>query len=251
MKFTYKIKTNWHDTDANRRVRPSKILEYMQETANRQCEESGLPLDGLRDEHGLAFILGALSMNIYKPLRAYEEIEVNTWCREAKSYIFMRYFEILRGGEKIAEASSTWVLIDLNTKSMVRASNYDFFDGKFYYDEPVDPAVLLPKAKIAKDAPLFEVGKRKICYSDIDYNMHMNNTHYPDMLCDHLDEMTDESKAYTVGALSLSYIKESHLGATLTVTRGEMSEDGRIEMRTLNESGEVCLEAVVRLTAIK
>ena len=250
MKFVNKIKTCWHDTDANRCVRPSKIVEYMQETANRQCESSGLPLEKMRDEKGLAFILGAISMNIYKPLLAYEDIEVNTWCKEAKSYIFMRYFEIMRGGEKIAEASSTWVLIDLNTKNMVRACNYDFLSDKFYYDEPVDPSFLLPKARIAKDAPLFEVGKRKIVYSDIDYNMHMNNTHYPDMLCDHLSEMTADGAAYTVGAMSLSYLKESHLGATLTVTRGDMSEDGSIEMRTLNENGEACLEAVVKLIKI-
>lgn len=250
MKFVNKIKTNWHDTDANRCVRPSKIVEYMQETANRQCEESGLPLDKLRDEKGLAFILGALSLNVYKPLHAYEEIEVRTWCKEAKSYIFNRYFEIVRGGEKIAEAATTWVLIDLESKNMVRASAYDFFDGKFYYDDPIDPAILLPKARIAKDAPMTEVGKRKIMYSDIDYNMHMNNTHYPDMLCDFIEEMSDKNTAYTVGALSLSYLKESHLGATLTVTRSDMSEDGKIEVRTLNEAGETCLEAIVGLTAI-
>ena len=250
MKFTYKIKTNWHDTDANRCVRPSKILEYMQETANRQCESSGLSLEKLRDEKGLAFILGALSMSIYEQLHAYEEIEVNTWCTEAKSYIFMRYFEIVRNGKKIAEASTSWFLIDLERKNMVRARNFDFFDDKFYYDEPVDPAAVPPRAKIAKDAPLFEVGQRKIVYSDIDYNMHMNNTHYPDMLCDHLCEMTDNSTAYTVGAMSLCYVKESALGATLTVTRGEMSEDGNIEMRTINEAGETCLEAVVKLIKI-
>lgn len=249
MKFVNKLKTNWHDTDANRCVRPSKIVEYMQETANRQCEESGLPLEKLRDEKGLAFILGALSINIYKPLHAYEEIEVRTWCKEAKSYIFMRYFEIMRDGEKIAEASSTWVLIDLNSKNMVRASAYDFLGDKFYYDDPVNLAALLPKAKIAKDTPLFEVGKRKIMYSDIDYNMHMNNTHYPDMVCDYLDEMAGEIP-YFVSGMSLSYVKESHLGATLTVTRGEMQEDGTIQVRTLNEDGEACLEAVVKLEKI-
>ena len=249
MKFVNKIKTCWHDTDANRCVRPSKIVEYMQETANRQCESSGLPLEKLRDEKGLAFILGALSINIYKPLHAYEEIEVRTWCKEAKSYIFMRYFEILRGGELIAEASSTWVLIDLNTKNMVRACNYDFLGDKFYYDEPVDPSILLPKARISKDAAMREVGKRKIMYSDIDYNMHMNNTHYPDMVCDYIDEMTGDVP-YFVSAMSLSYVKESHLGATLTVTRGEIAEDGTIEVRTLNEEGETCLEAVVKLTAV-
>lgn len=246
MKYTYKITTNWHDTDANRIVRPSKIVEYMQETANRQCESSGLPLEKLRDEKGLAFILGAISVNIYMPLHAYEEIEVRTWCKEAKSYIFMRYFDILRDGVIIAEASSTWVLIDLETKNMVRASNYDFLGDKFYYDEPVDPAVLLPKARIAKEAVMREVGKRKICYSDIDYNMHMNNTHYPDMICDHLDEMTGEIP-YFVSKLSLSYLKESPLGATLTVARSNMSEDGKIEVRTLNEAGESCLEAMISL----
>ncbi len=250
MKFTNKIKTNWHDTDAHRVIRPSKILEYMQETANRQCEESGLPLEKLRDEKHLAFILGALSMNIYEPLHAYEEIEVRTWCREAKSYIFNRYFEIVRGGERIAEAATTWVLIDLNTKNMVRASNYDFLKGCFYYDEPVDPSILPPKAKIAADTPLYEVGKRKIAYSDIDYNIHMNNTRYPDMLCDFLAEMVDGEKAYRVSSMSLSYVKESRLGATLTVCRGETSEDGRISLRTLNESGDVCLEAVVGLEGL-
>jgi acyl-ACP thioesterase len=249
MKFTNKIKTDWHDTDANRCVRPSKILEYMQATANVQCESSGLSLDGLRDEKGLAFILGALSMNIYKPLHAYEDIEVRTWCKEAKSFIFMRYFDILRDGELIAEASSTWVLIDINTKSMVRASGIEFFEGKFYYDEPVDPTRLLPKAKLDRDAELYEVGKRKIYYSDIDYNMHMNNTHYPDMICDHIEEMTGE-KAYYVSGMSLSYLKESRLGATLTVKRNEMTEDGKIGVRTLNEAGEPCLEAVVRLEKI-
>ncbi len=250
MKYTYKIKTNWHDTDANRVVRPSKIVEYMQETANRQCESSGLPLEKMRDEKQLAFILGALSINIYKPLHAYEEIEVRTWCKEAKSYIFMRYFEIMRDGEKIAEASSTWVLIDLESKNMVRASSCDFFQGKFYYDEPVDPALLLPKAKFDKAAELYEVGKRKICYSDIDYNMHMNNTHYPDMICDYLEEMTGD-KGYYVSAMSLSYLRESRLGATLTITRGDISEDGKIEVRTLNEQGEACLEAVVKLAMIE
>ena len=250
MKYTYNIKTNWHDTDANRCVRPSKIVEYMQEAANRQCECSGLPLEWLRDEKGLAFILGALSLNIYTPLHAYEDIEVHTWCKEAKGYIFNRYFDITRHGEVIAEASSTWVLIDIESKSMVRASAYDFFDGCFYYDDPVDPEKLLPKARIAKDADMCKVGERRISYSDIDYNMHMNNTHYPDMICDFICEMTDTDTAYTVSQMSLSYLKESRLGATLTVTRGNMDAEGLIPVRTLNESGESCLEAIVKLAAL-
>ncbi len=251
MKFSNHIKVNWHDTDGFRCVRPSKIVEYMQETANFQCETSGLPLDALRDEKGLAFILGAMSIAIHKPLHAYENIEVRTWCKEAKSYIFQRFFEIVRDGEVIAEASSTWVLIDLNKKSMVRADHYDFFEGKFYYDEPVLQERLLKKPRIAKDAELLFVGERKIVYSDIDYNMHMNNTHYPDMICDFLSELSDENKPCRVKGISLSYIKESHLGATLSFERSEADSDGNILVRTKNEQGEICLEAVVCLEDLR
>ena len=243
MKYTYKTKTNWHDTDANRCVRPSKIVEYMQETANRQCEDSGLPLDWLRDEHGLAFILGAISLNLKKPLHAYEDIEVRTWCKEAKSYIFNRYFEIVRDGEVVAVAASTWVLIDLNKKTMVRADHYDIFGGKFYYDEPVDPDALLKKARVPRDTQMREVGKRKIVYSDIDYNMHMNNTRYPDMLCDYIEELSAPESPMRIKSLSLSYLKESALGATLTVSRSAIDENGTLYVRTTNADGETCLEA--------
>lgn len=247
MKYSEKITVSWHDTDARRAVRPGKTVEYMQEIANHQCEHSGLPLEALRDEKGLAFILGAISLKFLKPLRAYDEIEVRTWCKEAKSYIFNRYFDILRDGEVVAEASSTWVLIDLNTKSMVRADSCPFFDGRFYYDESIPPASLLPKARIARDAELFEVAKRKIVYSDIDYNMHMNNTRYPDMICDCLEEMNREEESFFVSEMSLTFVKESRLGATLTVSRSQADESGLVSVRTVNENGDACLEALVRL----
>lgn len=206
-----------------------------------------MPLDPLRDEKGLAFILGSISVTVHSPLYAHEELVVRTWCKEARGYIFNRYFEIIRNGEIIAEASSIWVLIDIKTKNMVRADNYPFLKEYFYYDEPIDSSRLLPKARIGRDAELYEVGKRKIVYSDIDYNMHMNNTRYPDMICDFLSEMTDESIGFRVASASLSYLKESHLGATLTVFRSVMSDDGSVLIRTVNENGDICLEAVIKL----
>ena len=240
MKFCNKIKANWHDTDAQRNVRPSKIVEYMQETANRQCESSNLPLEKLRDERGLAFILGSISLNFYKPLHAYDEIEVRTWCKEAKSYIFQRFFEIIKDGEKVAEATSVWVLIDLNKKTMVRADSYDFLFGSFYYDEPIDQSLLLPKARIPRDAELYEVGKRKIVYSDIDYNMHMNNTKYPDMVCDFLP---DPAKTRVTG-MSLAYHREAAYGDTMTVERADGGA-GVYYFRTKRQD-TVCLEAMVK-----
>lgn len=250
MKFTAKYTSNWHDTDAHRIVRTGALVRYMQETANRQCEESGLPLDKLRDEKGLGFILGTISLRIFKPLYAYEDFEVRTWCKPARGYTFNRYFEILRDGEIIASAATVWVLIDINEKKMVRAENYEWMHEHFYYDEPVDSEILPKKARILQNVELFSVGTRKIVYSDIDYNMHMNNTHYPDMLCDYLEEMTSEAPAYRVSAMSITYVKESRLGTTLSISRSEKDSLGNILVRTQNNQGEVCLDALVEITEI-
>ena len=99
---TYTIK--WHDTDAKRMVRPSAIVAYMQETANLQCEHHGTPLDALRDEKQLGFILSRLSVKLYRPLYAYEQIEVQTWICDSRGFSFNRCFRIVRGDEVIAEA---------------------------------------------------------------------------------------------------------------------------------------------------
>ena len=68
MKFSMSYQTTWHDTDLCRRVRPSQILVYMQETSNRHMASCGMTLDQLRDEKGLAFILSRISIAYHRPL---------------------------------------------------------------------------------------------------------------------------------------------------------------------------------------
>ena len=57
MIYTEHYRVRWHDTDANRTVRPSQLLVYMQETANLQMEKYGPSLSHMRDVDQKAFIL--------------------------------------------------------------------------------------------------------------------------------------------------------------------------------------------------
>ena len=143
----------------------------------------------------------------------------------------------------IASAATVWVLIDVNEKKMVRAENYEWMHERFYYDEPVDPAILPKKARIAQGVELFPVGQRKIVYSDIDYNMHMNNTKYPDMVCDFLPDPV----GVRVTGMSLAYHREAAYGDTVTVERADGGE-GVYYFRT-KKGDTVCLEAMVRTEA--
>jgi acyl-CoA thioesterase FadM len=233
MKHTEHYQVKWHDTDANREVRPSQVLMYMQETANLQLKSHGIPLDDLRDRHGLGFILSRISVRIYEPLYAHDEIDVQTWICESRGLSFNRCFRILRSGTVIADAFSVWALMDIRNRRLLKVNEFEFgFSG----DETL--AVDLPRrVHFPVSLPVEEAGERTIRYADIDYNGHMNNTRYPDMLCDFLPNVFSKR----VMGFTLSYLHEATYGHTLKVYRAE-TENGFL-FRTVDGDGTVCLEA--------
>lgn len=237
MKFSLDYTTRWHDTDAERRLRPSALLVYMQETSNRHVASTGMSLDRLRDEKGLAFILSKIRISFIRPLSAFEDITVETFTVPSRGYASIRCFRVLSGKEVVAEADTTWALLDINDRSLrlMEEAGYDFED-----EAPLD--IVQPvRTRMPKELISEVVGERRIVYSDLDYNMHMNNTRYPDMLCDFLpfDEIGN------IKGMTLSYLREAAFGDVLTVERA--AADGAYYFRTVNQRGEVCLEAVVCL----
>ena len=235
MIYTERYRTRWHDTDAERKVRPTQILIYMQETSNRHIASSGTTLEELRDRDGLAFILSKIKLAIRKPLYAYEDIEVDTWTSEGRGFSSLRFFRIRRGDDIIAEAETVWALVGLNDGKLHR---FDEIKWNWENDEPVD--VGLPsRFRVPKTEELEVLGERKIVYSDLDYNMHMNNTRYADMLCDFLPI----GEVHIIKGMSLSYLHEAHFGDTVTVYGRR--EEGSYLIRTVNSEGKACLEAQV------
>jgi acyl-ACP thioesterase len=117
------------------------------------------------------------------------------------------------------------------------------FDYGFTAEEPLP---LVTPRRFAVPENMTEVGTRRIVYSDIDYNGHMNNTRYPDMVCDYLPDGTVPH----VRTMHLEFAKEARYGATLRVERGcRTAETGETVylVRTIDEAGEVCLSAEVWL----
>ena len=237
MKYTEHLRTRWHDTDAERRVSPSRILEYMQETSNGHTRATGRNLDNLRDEKHLAYILSKLRLEILQPLHAFEDITVETWTSPSRGYSSLRSFQILRGGEVVARADSTWALVNVVDRSLCKPDEAGY---AFEHEEPV--AIDLPlRIRFPADVPLEKIGERRVVYSDLDYNMHMNNTRYPNMLCDFLPL----EEIGRIRGMILSYLHEGAYGSNLTVLCAK-TETERF-FRTVDENGTVCLEAQVSL----
>ena len=225
-------------------MRPSRLLEYMQETANHQCRAYGMDLNDLFHKEGLGFLLSRIMIRVHTPIRAYEEIEVRTWCPPSRGLTFLRCFSVTRGGEVVAEASSSWALADVNSKKLVKVSD---FERDFPKGDPIDPIVLPRQVRIPASRKMDVVGERRIVYSDLDFNRHMNNTKYPDMICDFLPSMDGK----WVTSLSLSYLREAAFGDTLTVHRTTVEKENETYLiRTTRPDGATCLEAEIELTEI-
>lgn len=237
MKFTKDFRIRWHDTNANREITPSAILTFMQETTNRHIQTMYPTLEYIRDELHQAFILSKVYMRFYEPAHAYDDIVVETWTGiESRGFTFYRSFAVKKNDTVIADALTTWCLVDTEEHKLLPVSK---FENNFIDMESLQ--VDMPrKIKFPVDHELEFVGDRKIVYSDIDYNKHMNNTHYPNMLVDFLPS----PESYRVKELMLSFIKGAMYNDVIQIHRVE--DNGTFYFKALNSEGSVCLEAFMK-----
>ena len=239
MKQIERYRVTIHDTDVNNIASASAVLRYMQEAAHMQFETQHPTLSELRQE-GKAFILSKLNMSVYQPIYGYDIITAETWPCESKGVSFNRCSRILRDGNIVAELSSVWALVDINTRKLLRVTDLD-------WDVTTEPPLELDypaRIRIPKDIQLALVGERLILYSDLDLNEHMNNTNYPDMLCDYLPSMIGKR----VISISISYASELHNGESVKMYVGE--NDGVYYIRVIKENGTVGAEAEIVLDEI-
>lgn len=244
MYYAETYQTKWHDTDPRGIIRPSRLLEYMQETGSRQCRACGMDPDTVFHEEGKGFILSRIRIRVDAAIRAYENIEVRTWCPPSRALTYLRCFSVLRDGRIVAEAISQWAFVDARNHAFVKVEDfqYDFPEGDIL-DEHAFPKI----ARLPRTLAMQPVGERTVAYSDVDFNRHMNNTKYPDMVWDFLPAAAMEGRR--MATLSLSYLREAALGDTVTVYRTAATDRPDVYMfRTINATGDVCLEAEIGLT---
>ena len=205
MKFVANYIVSSHDLAHNNRVRPSALMRYMMETANRNMATQK-PSYGELLSRGYAFVVSRTHLQITGDLRAYDEIQVETWAVPEQGASFDRCYRILRDGDVMAEAYSVFGLLNVNTGTLCRVGEVEL---DYYHDEPL---ALSTRFQLPKTATRM-VGKRTIRYSDIDCNGHMNNTNYLDMLCDYIPDIDDVQ----VTDVYIRYQNEAPLGAEVTL----------------------------------
>ena len=236
--YGYKSSINVYNVDMNRKARPAGLLREMQECGSRQMADQKPSYDELMDK-GQALMLSRLDMIIPKEVSLDEAIEVFTWPCPSVRATFLRNYLVRKKGETAAMISSQWILVNSETRKIMKVDEVDF--SNYTMDEYVD---VMPgsKFKISReDADAMEkVGSKTVRLSDADYNGHMNNTKYVDMLCDYIPEL--EAGTHRVTAMRIHFSKEAPIGETIEIKMLRTSDDKYL-FRTFRSDGELNVEA--------
>ena len=228
--------------DSRKIAKLSGILQITQDAGRRQMALDRPSYDELLEE-GKAMMLNRLDLKIYDTLYFDQPLKVYSWPCTAVRATWPRVYAITRDEKPDVDVMSQWALVDIETRKVLKAdaidsSNYSIGESREVFEN---------KFKIPKELELEEAGKYRVSYTDLDYNGHMNNTYYADVLCNYIPELAEGT--HRVESLRIHYSKEAPLGDVLTIMRRKMDDSCYI-FKTIKASGEVNIAAEIGLKEI-
>ncbi len=167
------------ECDVNSFWRPGAILTELQEAATLHSASIGCGREDLL-QAGIVWVVTRLSLRMHRYPAAGETVTVRTFHRPARHSFFPRYFIITDSeGRAIGEASSLWLLMDLETRQAVSAARLPrSMPDNSDMPEPLPLPGMIPALAAEETLHPWDV-----LFTDLDPNRHVNNTRYADWLC--------------------------------------------------------------------
>jgi len=198
------------DVDFKNQLKMSSLFQYFQETANLASEKLGLGLENLVVHFGVTWVLVRMRVDIERLPEWNEEITIQTWPIEPNRFEFDRDFTVLdQRGKTIIRANSTWVIMGMKDRKIRRAESI----GNFYPILTKERAIPEKFRRLKASDHLEYAYTKKIGYSDVDINGHLNNTKYIDYIMDCFS--VPEHEKYEATSIEVHFSNEALPGEHL------------------------------------
>lgn len=211
------------------------VCDLLQEAAGehaRASDREGFPLPG---GGWSTWVLSRLRVQMLRPPRMRERIEVETWPAALDGLRATRDFRVTSGTEPLAVATSEWFLIDVARRRPVRLPAA--MDGFEHRDKPRD--VHLGDAPHAPEA-VEHAATFAVRRSDLDRVGHANNVRFVEWV---LEALPDGSG---LAEIDVAYRSEAVLGDDVVSQAGPLM--GGARAHRLTRSGDGRILAVARTT---
>ena len=215
--------------DRYKRLKPSILLLYAQEVAGHHSDSFDLTYDGLA-ERGLFWAIIRNRVQITRLPMEGETITLETWPMPTTRVAYPRATAAYdEAGNELFRCTSLWVLMDIASRAMILPgkSGVDV-PGNLRGDELEAPKSLLPK-------DLSQSENRRVSFTDLDCNGHMNNARYLDWVADLLP--SEFHAQHSPSELTVCYLSEAREGQQLDM-RWDMLEDGCLQVDAFRNLGD-------------
>lgn len=236
--FDWTVKIDSYMVGPEWTLRPAYQLKLQQEIGERHFAAGGLGYETLIRE-GIVFVLTRLNTVIHRAPRLNETVRMQTWHRSPKGSQFFRCYRFFsEKGEVLIDSVSAFTLVNPTEHKLLRPSAFERFGvkGQDHTVDCPDPARLRPPAGLEA------VGTHLIRRSEIDFNGHLNNTEYAELLCDYAPGGMD---GRLITGFSIGYRKESREGQALALAA--LDDGATVWMQGVRDA-DLCFDAKMTYT---
>ena len=211
-----------YEADANQLMRPTAMLDLMQEAAGINAATLGFGYDEMINSN-TAWVLSRINVKFINTPKWREEVNLKTWHKGMSKLFYLRDFILSdKEGNPLVLATTSWLIIDLNTRRLVRNSDLALNDTTM--DAIATPA---DKVVVPVDVEPELVRKHPVTWSEIDTNGHVNNVKYAVWAIDAVKQ--EDIKEKPLKELLINYDAEVMPGDIVKISRvRQETEEGII-----------------------
>ena len=218
---------------ASGKIKISQLMMLHQIIGEKHLNAFGTTSENMRSEQNLAFIFTKAAILVHRLPSENEKITLRTWCSELKGVRFTRNYQTFnKNGVCLTECKCEVTTIDLNSRRIVRPSSIEGFND-FLYNTELENACEAPK-KLSVSDELKSVKTVLITDEFIDFNNHVNNTIYADMM---MSVLPEEKREEPITKVYINFVNEVLLGEEIELFSFTNDENhivcGKIEDKTV------------------
>ena len=197
---------NTYHVDFMQQLSPVSLFCFLQESAWRHANTKGFGLENLSERNEF-WVLAKMRVLINKLPNWTEKIRLETWSKDPELLTAFRDFEFFdANNQTIISATSSWHILSTTTHRPMKLTHFadDFpsVDRQAIAEKP--QKIQLP-ASDGKKSAVFT-----ILPSDIDMNLHVNNTKYIQWAMDCIPP--EFQKQHQLYEISANFLSESRIG---------------------------------------
>lgn len=185
-------------------------LQFLEDIAGLHADELGLGYQQMVEQDAF-WVLTRQKLQMKKWPKWKDEIEIRTWSREPKGLSAFRDYEILNNNEVIGECTTSWMVLDGVERRPMKINRTPEQLNSRKEDECLK---ISTEKVIFKNDPM-NVIKFTVRNSDLDMNLHVNNTKYAQWALNSIP--FDKHRTMQLVSYDINFLGEAYLNDEINV----------------------------------